>query len=438
MAENKSKRMISRWEPKSGVEEIPNLPVELVADILLRLSATLLLCCRRVCKVWCKIIDSPSFVNTHRTRHGSNESELLFLKTPTHRRDTMKVYSLKADNFNHTVNMSRYPIAEFVNPYNRTSSGYGYSCYWDYLSNYLGYGLFLFRSKSCEERVFLYNPLREEVLILPPVPTEGSDRTPDYYWNNGIVINTFCMGFDSATNEYKIVHTYNVDSRGDYKSISNSMVTNIYTLGTSTWRKITAVPPVLPDTEAVPAYGDVHWRIVTTTFSPEFNIHEEMLLSFDLKKEEYKYTTLPAVHHERRRFTLFNLKEFLAISDVICDYDYDSDTGTMGLDIWILKDYENQEWVKQYTINNVAGLNVIGAWQDGVMLFSGFRYSEIFYYDPETDSLSTMVSPSNSYDGTIISCATSLMSLKNYGDLKSKRVSRGRGTYYFNLNKANT
>ncbi|XP_038681028.1 uncharacterized protein LOC119981963 [Tripterygium wilfordii] len=221
--------------------------------------------------------------------------------------------------------------------------------------------------------------------MLPPAPREQS---PDEFRYHD-AMNNFCMGFDNATNEYKIVHTY--------KSVTNSMVTEIYTL----------------DTSPVPAHGHIHWRISNRTRSPDHNIDERKLLSFDVNKEEYKLTTLPQLRRHWS-FTLFNMKKSLAVSDVI----YDSNT--VGYDIWILKDYKNQEWVKQYTMimSCSLGLNVIGAWQDGVRLFSGIRNREIFYYDPKTNRLATIVSPSNTYGGTIISCATSLVSLKNYGELK--------------------
>ncbi|KAJ6747822.1 F-BOX PROTEIN CPR1 [Salix koriyanagi] len=62
-----------------------SLPLEMIAEILCRLQAKELLCCRSVSKPWCALIDGPNFVKLH-LKHSVDTSSNLYiiLRTTSH------------------------------------------------------------------------------------------------------------------------------------------------------------------------------------------------------------------------------------------------------------------------------------------------------------------------------------------------------------------
>ncbi|XP_038681137.1 F-box protein At5g65850-like isoform X2 [Tripterygium wilfordii] len=330
------------------------LPVDMVINILSRLSVELLPSCRRVCKC-CE------------------------------RR-----------------------IAGFANSYVRL------------VSNYLGYGLFLFKNNSCVEEAFLYNPIKGEVLMLPRATSTSTSYTPTML---DTIRKSYGLGFDSTTNQYKLVYVCDVGKwKGTHMDIS--LVTKVLTLGSSEWRQISDVPPccIGKDSVAVPASEVIHWKPLKS---------KGMIVSFDVRKEKFRVTPLP--HSLLRQYELFSWRETLALTDVSSSTDH--------LEIWVLKDYDNERWAKEYRISTYRSWRdsppFCGAWEDGMI----FIYAnEFYYYDLKTDGVTPMYQPrwcSYRWDGKMMSYSINLqLSLKNYGDLVKNSATQSQEGDYFDLGRS--
>lgn len=69
------------------------------------------------------------------------------------------------------------------------------------------------------------------------------------------------------------------------------------------------------------------------------------IISFDVKDEEFRETSLPDFGCPRKhvsQFKLINLKGFLAVV---------SFPSSAHLEIWMLKDYQKKEWTREYKIS---------------------------------------------------------------------------------------
>ncbi|KAF5732586.1 putative F-box protein [Tripterygium wilfordii] len=342
-------------------EEIPYLAVELVINILLRLPANLLVRCRQVCRSWCEVIDSLSFAHKHQASYHMEEFRVVYYETRSHDKN---LYLLNIDEPNYSFRRIR------VHPMIADSH---MLCWLDYI----GYGLFYV---FCNGQTFLYNPIRGQMLILPLT----------------LLSTSYGLGFDNATNTYKLVNVLLLE--GKYWI-------QVYTLGTSSWRQISAVPPCEFDWHLapVPAYGDVHWG------------SKNLIVSFDLKKEEFKSTPLPYRDRfqETRDYKLFDFRGALAV--VYESYSFSSYSA-----IWVLKDYDNNSrWAKDYNIRPALSSRYVlqvTAWNDGMIIGKG---ENLFYYDPKSDGLTTLDNEGFRYvNGSEMRNYTgNLISLKNYGDL---------------------
>ncbi|KAK1632502.1 hypothetical protein QYE76_006817 [Lolium multiflorum] len=159
---------------------IAQLPSDVLAVILLCLSASDLRRCRRVCKEWRDIVSDPSFIDAHQV-HGP--------RTPTH---TIVFYPGRrsADGAHESLNgggflfdeqwrvTARFTVDEFVQMIGTCR------------------GLLCFRD-SAHGVIKVVEPFTGESVSLP-LPSTSNAKTCS--------IAAYCFGFDLATRRYKIVH----------------------------------------------------------------------------------------------------------------------------------------------------------------------------------------------------------------------------------------
>lgn len=115
------------------------------------------------------------------------------------------------------------------------------------------------------------------------------------------------------------------------------------TLGSPSWRVICppesfSLKPVYPF-DGLSAFGVIHWR------KWDSRRKKACIISFDVKDEEFKETPLPDFGCPRkhiRQFKLTNLRGFLAVV---------SFPSSAHLEIWMLKDYQKKEWIREYKIS---------------------------------------------------------------------------------------
>ncbi|XP_028944480.1 uncharacterized protein [Malus domestica] len=139
---------------------------------------------------------------------------------------------------------------------------------------------------------FLFNPLKGEVLPLPTTDIVIPERPQTFFHFK----EWFAMGFDDATNTYKIVRVFE-----HLYSLTFKVRAQVYVLGTSSWREIPSIPPrrLGKTNHAAFANGDQHWLVCL----PDGPIHiyggKFGICSFDFKKEEFYWTLTPPEHMQK-------------------------------------------------------------------------------------------------------------------------------------------
>ncbi|KAJ4705873.1 F-box protein [Melia azedarach] len=384
------------------------IPADIVHDIFIRLRAKSLMRFRSISKNWCNTIDSFPFANKHiSTRVAADEEPELLPLSYFPGVATGNEHSFIYDG--NVIKESDIPILEFSKDGN-------------YVHN-VAYGLLCFQNRNFLGReLFLCNPVRGEFLKLPqPLPaTLGNEL---YYE----VMAWYGIGFDSTTNSYKIIQVRSfptcINGFPDW-FLDRNFESQVYTLGTHSWRLISSSVSLSSQVRGVSANGDMHW------LNWNNKIEQASITSFDFKKEEFMETPLPNFGYKQhyKKNLLINLKGFLAIVSFPSD---------QYIDIWVLKDYENKEWAREYRISTQVWAREqdntcvirsdlcfwenknfsVGVCSNGLFL-EAYSYSRIFVVDLITNRIWYMECPKSyrSFGRTLFSYTGSVLSLRNFGN----------------------
>ncbi|KAL6226095.1 hypothetical protein ACLB2K_000060 [Fragaria x ananassa] len=383
------------------------LPMELLVDILKRVSAESVCRIRCVSKMLLSIVDSPSFVKLHSTLVFDPDSRV----TPAppqfilhyglsrfySRRENMlsSFHSLHYDpsNAQGAPQLNPRLILQSSNP-----------TY--YSLQFVFCNMFCIKYWSDHALSFLINPLRGEVLKLPPSHSIAQQIFGPYSEARDVSTG---MGFDSITNTYKIVRVTDIRKRYG----ARCWVVQVLVLGTSEWRQTR---------EGI--QGQVH------------------ILSFDFKKEEFFWIPNPyRLPDTCCQLHLINFRGSMAIVDT---------TSGTTIEIWVMKDYIKKQWMLDYSISiQVLELDpqfkfseaVCCEWEHGIL----FTHSSAMFLDMRgpvvTKTLVKCPIEGNSVQRHIISLHGSLISLKNFANLEeadepatysdwSEGVARGKNFFY--------
>ncbi|KAK2664887.1 hypothetical protein Ddye_003461 [Dipteronia dyeriana] len=203
------------------------------------------------------------------------------------------------------------------------------------------------------------------------------------------------MGFDSINRTFKIVRVL---------SFSKSLVTEVHTLGTESWRHISSVPSCNSlSATGVSACGDMHW----TNGLPECKI-----ISFNFQQEEFNLTPHPdfGMLQYRKDFMLVNLKGFLAVVNFPQPTD---------IEIWVLKDYENKVWMRECRLTTkiyVNRVSSVSACCDGIFFHCG-QIRELLFLHLRRNLILKTTCWGKRLAKAIFSYTASVVSLKNFGNL---------------------
>ncbi|KAB2595955.1 F-box protein [Pyrus ussuriensis x Pyrus communis] len=396
--------------------ELMDLPIEILINILLRLPVNSLRSIQSVSKAFLDMVDDLSFVTLHTHRLLSSSSGCTSNVPRQVPRLMLLIESSKGKG-----NITHPLIYHGDNTTLRKIKHGNIFGVWSRLPYILSFAfcnLFLFRGKISSKAYlpFLLDPLKGEVLMLPAANNTGLSCQCDSYG----------MGFDSLTNNFKVVH---ISQHTNEKPAWNKMVkmvsvAEVLVLGTSSWREIYSVlPPCLRfSNEIASAYGDTHWLVLRpneySTVQAESNLPS--ILSFDFKKEEFYWTPHPTLEKKSGTslalFHLLNLRGSLALVDGSSD---------IHMEIWELKNYDKKEWVLSYKIDmkhpfRNLHVSACGEWEHGIF-FQDTCYDHtnrsIFFLDLTCISMNLAKLEGSKYYKRIFTCTESLMSLRNYGDL---------------------
>ncbi|KAH6827328.1 hypothetical protein C2S53_015391 [Perilla frutescens var. hirtella] len=246
-----------------------DLPREMVHEILLRLPVKALLRCKCVCKEWCALIRSPSFVDQHFS-HESNPECLIF-----HLDEILGVDFI----FNSTpANPCTFAICQDVERHSRVEE-----------SNHLprmptstrviallgpAKGVFCVLSEL--GRVGLFNPAVREFKTLPPLPLHDVSEVESW--------PSCGFGLEPSSGDHKVVA---------FQIWNSQRIACVYSLSSNSWKRIEDVGSLnfvcfRGDSVCQPFLNGVyHWHANLP------NGGGFAILAFDMRNDKFQVIQVP-------------------------------------------------------------------------------------------------------------------------------------------------
>ncbi|KAJ8755390.1 hypothetical protein K2173_019188 [Erythroxylum novogranatense] len=282
--------------------EIPQLPPEIIAEILSRLPVKSIMRCKCVCKPWRSFLSDHDFAKMHLEK--ARQSRRFFLFT-----EPFQSFDLEAQSYE-DIRTTELNIPMSINSVDVETVG---SCD----------GLICAAVE--DERYFLvWNPTTRVVreIFMP---------------NSSQVGHSFYgFGYDNQLDDYKIM-------LGSIANGSNEAELDIFTLKTNKWRRIEGLHcnSVLVGSASF-LNGILHWLVVRRDNGAQICA----IVSFDLVQEKFREVMqVPdQISHLTRDFKVVG-KSLCLYTDMIGDY----------FEAWVMKEYGNPaSWTTSVKFKNDA------------------------------------------------------------------------------------
>lgn len=292
---------------------LPDLPHEIIVEILPRLPVKTLLRFKSVCKSWRSLISHPKFVQTHLSLASLDtdytQHRLLLRGNDLHHDlKSCSIFSIMYEQSDTAASLD-YPFDGSPNWVWIVGSCNGLVC-------------IIIQKRT----VFLWNPSTRKSNKLPRVEMLF-DKCPVYVGDRYPLSG---FGYDESTDDYKVVLIFQVEYR-------NTVV--VYGLRTDSWRKIEDLPhPLHVAGSGKYASGALHWTASGKS--------KEVIVSLDLAKEKYGEVSQPDYEDGYFDLTMDVLGGCLCM---LCTYI------GVGADLWVMKEYGiGESWIKLVAIHDHA------------------------------------------------------------------------------------
>ncbi|XP_058722095.1 F-box/kelch-repeat protein At3g23880-like [Vicia villosa] len=345
--ELESEMATAELESEINNDSLPNLPIDLVAEIFCRLPVKLLVQLRCMCKSWNSLISDRSFTRKHLSLSTTRRLHSAKYK---HEPDGLVHNSYPLDSVLSTeVKQQRLPFNSIV------ASCDGILC-------------------LCDKRkgiVVLWNPSIRKFKELPS-PFENTRIRNQ-------VDMTFGFGYDRVSDNYKVAVLY-------YTELDTTKG-KVHTLGTNSWKtsEIFRFGAVCDEQPGTTVSGTINWMAYTEwrRKGPFF------IVSFDLGNDSYQ-KLLPPDHAEISPDYL-SLSVLMDCLCLISDHH-----------IWIMKEYGIQDsWTKLFSVSYMQHpsecyilCNALYIFEDDRLLLDTHEFphededgkKKLVVYDPKNDT----------------------------------------------------
>lgn len=311
----------------SGEEmEVPELPSNIILDVLSRLPVKTLSKFKCVSKLWCQYISDVYFYRLHHSRSVQRPfSLLLHAELPPRVYESLCYYRIEVDA---TVHLSSIDDqGQVMNNFTKEIKVDAETRCVTLLHCQNG-DLVCIASGL---RIYICNPSTQEFCELPE---------PSPFFAHTTYIG---FGYLPSTKEYKVVRLFHKPPNGDVDL--NCEVLTISSTSCSPWRLLEDTCPFSTIDKPAFVNGSLHWAIY-----PAFRFQGEHMISFDLQAEKFSFLPAPYCVHENKKriidLTIFRLVEVggnLWLGAYV-------DDGCM-LDLWVMSDWNEFLWVKEHTID---------------------------------------------------------------------------------------
>ncbi|KAM4103210.1 hypothetical protein ACJW30_06G062200 [Castanea mollissima] len=317
-----------------------SLPPEILTHVFLQLPIKSIVTCTSVSKKWKSLIQNPSFISTHLHHHSSSNNHLLLFRLcpnedticEKHEREVYTLYW--EEDFNeHTRFDSPFPAQSGSVILRVVGTCNGLVCLARDLLSY-----------DCS--YILWNPcVRKFTRTSKPIVS---------YCTHGGFEETTGFGFDSKTNDYKVVRVVRLLDREDEDG--SSLKVEVYSLATDEWRMVTTGLPsgcVVRGREPLAfVNGALHWIAFRRTTTNNF---QSFVMVFDLGDEVFREIALPEFLNGFDgdqywvRMCISVYKNSLALF-------HQQDFSSPCLNIWVMKEYvDESSWAKIVTMVDDQG-----------------------------------------------------------------------------------
>ncbi|XP_058198130.1 F-box/kelch-repeat protein At3g06240-like [Rhododendron vialii] len=332
------------------------LPQDILTDVLSRLPVKTLCRFKCVSSSWSSLISDPNFAETHLNR-SKTQSPKYFESKAIIISSSQNLYSVDFSDINPTATKLDFPTMEqhaadkWVIPIRVWSS-----CN----------GLLLVSHQVVNPNFFLLNPSTRECKKLPTPP-------PVLYPAGKFYVLYYGVGYDSSTDDYKVVMTSSYNTGG-----IEIMIVTVYSLKTNAWRRI----------------QDAHYLLVGSSRGVFFDgcLHclclrsgSIVIVAFNLSDEIFREVPLPA------SLEILNCHVGV-VGGCLCLVDRRTCNQT---EVWIMEEYGvGQSWTK-FTIEYLTpSLRLLCKVAEDKVLFSnnrGRHGQKLVVYDPIKETLRDMV-----------------------------------------------
>ena len=238
------------------------------------------------------------------------------------------------------------------------------------------------------EQLVLWNPATRESKMLPPIHPPSD--LPGHFSHIG-------FGFDSKTNDYKVVRILHYNSQYEVA---------VYCLSADSWRVIDSSPSpsYWIHSSRYPSYvnGVDHWW----AFDPG-KVCEPFLLSFDMSNEVFQKVLLHPIE-------VSLIEDFAVINDSLALILRCYDELYYSFDIWVLNGSGvERTWTKLLTIGRIP-LNLwhlIQLREDGSVVLSDPNMEGLELYDPRTQEVRDLRINGTGYCSELVSYTESIVFL---------------------------
>ncbi|KAK2971683.1 hypothetical protein RJ640_007721 [Escallonia rubra] len=340
----------------------PTVPSDLVHNILSRLPVKALGKFKSVSKQWHTTITDPFFLLTHRESSLQNPNLVLLRKTRKEEQIN-KTHVAKTHVEASSVGFDGNPYLDFT--LNFTDDVDLLPSKWDLIC-FVG-----------ESGFYVCNPSTQEMVKLPEMSACTS--------GGGVVAG---MGYDSSSDEYVFVHLFDRVLDVDYDNDFGCEVLRLRDGGVvdCSWKVAGASCPYDVRGWGVLVGNAFYWMIWDAYDHPG----NDAIVSFDLEREEFSTIRPP-----RGCLDPEGVWFLVELGGCLCLVD--NATRPLMMDIWVMNDRENHEWVKEYNIyldgfsKELLKFIIPLDNQDGEILMDA-KQEKLCYYDTEDKRFSRMCS----------------------------------------------
>ncbi|KAH7849046.1 hypothetical protein Vadar_012208 [Vaccinium darrowii] len=291
--------------------KLPELPFELILEILLRVPVNSLIRFKSVCKSWQTMISNPQFVKKHLNlviMDDTFKSWRIIVRYPHHELKSYSLDSLCHEPYGFAAVDLDYPSKTMPRDMKIVGSCNGLVCIY---------------FRELIDTFYIWNPSTRETHFLSAFEKKHIGGT------------SFGFGYDSSNDDYKVVRVYYV---GDQLEVE------VYSLRKDSWRRIGDFPSIL--TRYYVGVGKLlGGSILWIATNPSNN--SSLITALDLSEETYREIPQPNYESRITYLSLIVLKGCLCI---VCEDAY------FSFHLWAMNEFGIKEsWTKLTTLPYLPG-----------------------------------------------------------------------------------